>query len=241
MSPTAHSRAVLYVRVSTTSQVDHGSSLAAQRAHLLEYAKRHRLEVVEVIEDAGESASTLDRPGLRRALEMIESGEAELLVATKSDRVARNLRDLLNLAHELSERDAAIALTDDPFDTSTPQGRLMVQMQGAFAEMEREMIAARLQAGRDAARAKGVKFGRPPVGMTSKRGRLAVADPERAELAMRAAEMRRGGMTLQQVADQFNAEGIATGSNRPGTCWHPSSVSRLVKAAAAIADAELGA
>lgn len=235
MSPIAHSRAILYVRVSTASQADHGTSLAAQREHLLAYAERHRLQVVEVIEDAGESASSLDRPGLARALAMIEQGDADVLVATKSDRVARNLRDLLNLAHQLDGHGAAIALTDDPFDTSTPQGRLMVQVQGAFAEMERSMIAERLQAGRTRARAKGVRFGRPPVGLTSKRGALAVADPERVAVAQRAAAMKAAGDTLQSIADTFNAEQVPTGSNRPGTRWHPSSVSRVLTTAAAIA------
>jgi site-specific DNA recombinase len=237
MSPSAHSRAVLYLRVSTASQVEHGTSLDEQRRDLLAYAERHRLEVVEVIEDAGESAANLERPGMVRALELIESGEADLFVATKIDRVARNLRDLLNIAHELRERDASIVLADDTLDTTTAQGRLYAQMMGAFAEWERELIASRLQAGRDAARARGVRFGRPPVGMTAKRGKLAVAEngAERIALAKRAASMKASGSTLQAIAETFNGEGIATGSNRPGTSWHPSSVSRLLVAARALA------
>jgi site-specific DNA recombinase len=227
-------RAIIYLRVSTASQVKHGTSLDEQRRELLAYAERTGLEVVDVIEDAAESGANRDRPGIRRALDMIEAGDAEVFVATRIDRVARDLRDLLNFAHELKEAGASMLLADGSFDTSTPQGKLQAQIMGAFAEWDRAIINDRLKAGREAARAKGVRFGRPPVGMTAKRGVLAPADRERVQLARRAGTLKKKGATLQAIADTFNREGIATGSNRPGTRWHPSSISRLLTTARAL-------
>lgn len=231
MSPHAGTRAVLYIRVSTLKQADHGHSLEAQRAHLLAYAATHGLKVVEVVTDGGESAGTLNRPGLRRALELVESGDADVLVATKGDRITRNLRDLLNLAAELEAHGASIATADGRFDTTTPLGKAMTQMQGVFAELEREMASERTREGMAAARAKGIRLGRPPVGYRSEAGKLVPSDPERIALAERAATMNADGQSLRAIADTFNAEGIATGSGRPDARWHAPAVARLLKAA----------
>ena len=87
-------RAVAYMRVSTTKQADEGVSLEAQRAKLIAYAALYDVVLVEVIVDAGVSAKTLDRPGLAKALGMIRSGRADALLVVKLDRLTRSVRDL---------------------------------------------------------------------------------------------------------------------------------------------------
>jgi DNA invertase Pin-like site-specific DNA recombinase len=82
-------RTIAYLRVSTDKQADRGVSLGAQRAKVHAYAELYDLELLEVIGDAGESAKSLDRPGLMRALGMLKAGEAEALLGVKLDRLTR--------------------------------------------------------------------------------------------------------------------------------------------------------
>jgi site-specific DNA recombinase len=67
-------RTVAYLRVSTEKQADHGVSLDAQRAKVSAYAALYDLELVEIVVDAGASAKTLERGGLRRALGLLRAG-----------------------------------------------------------------------------------------------------------------------------------------------------------------------
>jgi len=82
-----------YIRVSTEEQATDGVSLATQREKLNGYAKLYDLELVEIIEDAGESGKTLNRPGLQRALAMIRRGQAGGLLIAKLDRLSRSVVD----------------------------------------------------------------------------------------------------------------------------------------------------
>src|SRR5579871_930657 len=80
-------------RVSTEEQAREGVSLAAQRSKIEAYCKLYDLELVELIEDAGQSAKSLKRPGLQKALAMLRKGEAQGLVICKLDRLSRNVAD----------------------------------------------------------------------------------------------------------------------------------------------------
>lgn len=226
MSPNEFTRAVLYIRVSTAKQAEHGHSLDAQRSTLMHYADRYALQVVEVIVDGGESAGTLNRPGLQRALEMVEAGDVDVIVATKGDRISRNLRDLLNLAADLERQGASIATADGTFDTTTPLGKAMTQMQGVFAELERSMASQRTSEGMAAAKAKGIRLGRPPVGFTSVGGKLEPVPGPEHDLAAKAWAMREDGASLAAIAQRLNDDGIA--SPRAGN-WYPASIVRLIR------------
>jgi site-specific DNA recombinase len=83
-------RTIAYLRVSTEKQADKGVSLDAQRAKVAAYAELYDLMLVETIVDAGESAKSLDRPGLQRALSMLKAGGAEALLVVKLDRLTRS-------------------------------------------------------------------------------------------------------------------------------------------------------
>jgi DNA invertase Pin-like site-specific DNA recombinase len=226
MPPTPGNRAVLYLRVSTDRQAAEGHGLDAQRTRLTEYASSHGLQVVAVVTDGGESGGNLDRPGFKRVQEMGRNGEIDLIVATKSDRLSRNLRDLLNLATDFAELGCSIATADGMFDTGTAFGKAMTNMQGVFAELERDLIRERTREGLAAARAKGVRLGRPPVGYTMQNGQLVPNDPQKHALALRALTLKNEGMTLGKIADAFNAESIPTSM---GGSWHAMTVKRLVR------------
>jgi DNA invertase Pin-like site-specific DNA recombinase len=105
------------------------------------------------------SGAREDRAGLAAALSHVRPGDC--LVVTKLDRLGRGLRSLLDFIEELRARDVDFRSLGDAIDTTTPQGRFFLAIVGAFAEMERELIRERTNAGLAAARARGRKGGRP--------------------------------------------------------------------------------
>jgi DNA invertase Pin-like site-specific DNA recombinase len=101
-----------------------------------------------------------DRGELAKVLRRLEPGD--VLVVTRLDRLARSTRDLLNVLAAVTERGAGFrSLKDTWANTTSPHGRLMLTVLGGLAEFERELIRARTGEGRERAKARGVRFGRP--------------------------------------------------------------------------------
>jgi DNA invertase Pin-like site-specific DNA recombinase len=115
-----------------------------------------------IIRDDGFSGKNTDRPGLKKILEMAQPGDT--IIVWKLDRLARSLSDLINLLDGFRDRGIEFrSLREAMIDTTTPGGRMIYQILGAFAEFERSMIRERTMAGQQRAKAKGVRLGRKPV------------------------------------------------------------------------------
>jgi DNA invertase Pin-like site-specific DNA recombinase len=106
------------------------------------------------------SGGRWDRPQLHRALDQLRPGD--VFVVWKLDRLSRSLKDLLTLMEKMSVLGAGFRSLTEAIDTTTPAGRMMMQMVGSFAEFERAMIRERTKAGLDAARRRGRIGGRRP-------------------------------------------------------------------------------
>src|SRR5437764_15262805 len=113
-----------YVRVSTTEQAGNGYGLDAQEIAIRDECARRGWQLLEVVRDEGASAKSLDRPGLRSALERIAAGEAVGLIASKLDRLSRSVVDFGVLLEWFSAADATLIALDLGLDTSTAGGRL---------------------------------------------------------------------------------------------------------------------
>jgi DNA invertase Pin-like site-specific DNA recombinase len=200
---------VLYIRVSTEEQARSGLGLDAQRADLQRAGDYQDWEIAELVCDEGISGKDLNRPGLKHALELIATGQADGLAVAKLDRLSRSVIDAGMLAEWFEDAGARLVALDLNIDTSTPSGLMVLHVLSAVAEWERLTIAARTRDGLAALRAKGMPTGRP-----------AVADIP--ALADRIGLMRAQGLTLQAIADALNAESIPT--IRGGTHWRVSSV-----------------
>ena len=135
---------IAYVRVSTKEQ-SFARQLATIRNHL-------QGEPDRIFQDklTGAKAS---RPGLNQLLEFIREGD--LVIVSEADRLARSLRDLLNIVQKITEKKANLKLLDSPIDTSSENGEFMLQIMGALAEFERKMIRRRCQEGIDIRKQKG--------------------------------------------------------------------------------------
>lgn len=136
-----------YARVSTLEQ-DTALQLDALR----------RAGVRRVFSETA-SGARADRPQLQRLVSALRPGD-EVLVY-KIDRLARSLFDLLGILRQIESAGARFRSITEPFDTSTPVGRMVVQLLGVIAEFERALILERTGAGMRAARARGVRLGRP--------------------------------------------------------------------------------
>lgn len=199
---------VLYARVSTEEQAASGLGLDAQETQLRAAAEYHRWHVTKVIRDEGKSGKDLDRPGLRQALELVRDRRADGVAVAKLDRVSRSMFDFMLLVEWFDEAGAALVALDLNVDTSSPAGRMLVQVLMAFAEFERGAISERTRVALKALRARGKPTGPPSVA-------------DFPELAQRIRTMR-DSMTFQAIADQLNRERVPT--LRGGSEWRPSSV-----------------
>ena len=153
-------RAAIYVRVSTDSQ-----TVENQTAKLTEIAQARGWEIVATFNDAGISGAKgrKDRPGLDAMLKQAQRGAFDVVMAWSIDRVGRSLIDLLGTIQHLEACKVDLYLDQQALDTTTPTGKLMFQVTGAFAEFERSMIGERVHAGLKRARAAGKALGRRQV------------------------------------------------------------------------------
>ena len=137
-----------YARVSTTDQ-----DLSIQEAAL------RTAGCSAIMSEKRTGTSRNGRNELEKLLAFLRPGDS--LVVTRIDRLARSLRDLQNIVHELREKGAHLKATEQPVDTSTPAGKCFLDMLGTFAEFETNLRRERQQEGIDAAKARGVYKGRP--------------------------------------------------------------------------------
>ena len=144
-----------YARVSTNDQ-ETTAQVAALKAAGCERIFREKA-----------SGGRWDRPDLQKLLDQLRKGD--VLVVWKLDRLSRSLRDVLVIMEKLADEKAGFRSLTEAVDTTTPAGRMMLQMLGAFSEFERAMVRERTKAGIESARKEGRIGGRPSKLTTSQR------------------------------------------------------------------------
>lgn len=206
-------RALGYLRVSTEEQATNGHGLAAQRSAIEREAER-RGWTVEVRADEGQSGKIVN-PALRRCLDELASGRADALIVGKLDRLARSVSHAADILDAARRQGWNLVVCDLGLDLATPQGRALAQTMAVFAELERELIAQRTREGLAAARAKGVRIGRP---------RLTPA-----AIVDRICTDRDAGQSFDAIARALTDEAVLSPTGRP--TWQPSTVRRTYAAA----------
>ncbi len=214
--------------MSTDEQAAHGVSLAAQKGKVAAHAELYDLELVAVIEDGGASGKTLDRPGLKHALAMLQRGEARALIVFKLDRLTRSVRDL----GELIERHfgpggAALHSVSEQVDTSTAGGRMVLNILTTIAQWEREVICERTTLALRHKTAKGERVGSIPYGMRlAADGRTLEPDPGERETITAARRLRRQGLSRRGIAAELRCEGMTA---RKGGEFTAAAVLRMLE------------
>jgi DNA invertase Pin-like site-specific DNA recombinase len=221
---------VLYTRVSTSDQFDHGVSLDAQKAKLEAYAKLYDLEAVETAVDAGESAKSLNRPGLQRALAMLSSGEADGMAVVKLDRLTRSILDWQTLIDRYFGDRAGKQLlsVNDSIDTRTAGGRMCLNLLLVVSQWEREVIAERTRQALQFKIANGQRCGKLRFGYDlAADGKTLSPNVEEQHIISQIVELRARGYSLRQIASKLTLNGVPT--KESNMIWSHTTVSRILQ------------
>jgi site-specific DNA recombinase len=230
------SRAVIYCRVSTAKQEDN-TSLETQEQGSRAYCERARYSVAAVHKDVHTGAD-MDRPGLRRAMDAIRQGRADVLVVHALDRLSRNQTHQAVLLYQVQERQARVESVTEKLD-DTPIGNFLRQSLSFVAEVEREKIKERMERGKRARAESGVIMPgcRPLYGYlwSGERRTAFIPDPETAPIVQRMFREMANGGTLSSIAKGLQADGIPTptqyrthGKRGASSRWLISTVNQLL-------------
>ena len=220
-------RTVSYLRVSTEDQASKGVSLDVQRKKITAYADLYGLELVEIIEDAGVSAKSLDRPGLQRALGLLKEGTADALLVLKLDRLTRSVRDLGSLIETTFSPETgkpALLSVQDQIDTRSAAGRLVLNVLVSVAQWERETISERTTSALAHKKATGKVYGVVPFGFDRVGDDLIRNEGELAIIAQ-IRVWRSEDLSLAEIAKRLNEQGAMT---KQGAVWGPMQVKRVL-------------
>ncbi len=207
--------AYCYARVSTQMQAEEGVSLDAQERQLIAAAESAGYTAVILREEGKSGKSITGRPVLRKALDELDEGKAQALFVTRLDRLARSTRDFLSIVDRSHKYEWRLALLDLGLDTGTYQGRFVVTIMSAMAEMERGMISMRQKDvhkdRRDAGKIWGVTIG--------------PKSPLSAEIKERIYSQRLAGLSYGKIAEGLENDKIEP--PRGGNGWYAANVRHI--------------
>lgn len=224
-------RVIAYVRVSTEEQAGSGQSLEAQRNKVTLFCQLHDLDLIQVIEDAGISAKSLDRPNLTAAFRMIDAGEVAGLVVAKLDRLTRNVADLGQILNHFTPiGPGQLFSVADSIDTRTAAGRMVANILVTIAQWERETIVERTQEVMTLKRSKGERLGEIPLGwQLGPDGKSLIPCPSELAAIGIIRSLAGAGYSLRGIASELDNLKIPT--KRGGDKWAFSTVRKYRDAA----------
>jgi len=205
-------RAVAYIRVSTDEQ---SAGIDAQRSACQSIARRRGLVIVSELidEDVSGTLEINARPALSRAIELLRTNQADRLIVSKLDRLARDVVVANQIDRDATKSGWAIVFGDLDIDTATAAGKLQLSMFASFAQFERDRISERTREALAVKRAQGVKLGRPAV----------LPDA----VVKRIRREHKAGKSLRTIAAGLTADAVPTA--RGGAVWQVSTIQRVLK------------
>lgn len=218
-------RLIGYCRISTSSQSDN-TSLADQRRKLEAYCLAYDHVLVDVFNEQESGKNASQRPIFNQAIEMVKT-DADGIIATKLDRIARNTRDVLTLVEDvLVPNKKSLILLDLQVDTSKPIGKMILTVMAAVATLERDTIAERTQGGRKAKKELGgYAYGSPKFGEQSVESIL-VKDEDEQKVIEIIRKHYKSGKTFYGIAKFLNENNYLS---KRGKLWTHQTVSNVYK------------
>jgi len=224
-------KAIGYVRVSTDKQAERGVSLDAQAEKIRAMAVVHNAELVDIIVDGGESAKSLQRPGMERLLALVDSKKIHAVIVAKLDRLTRSVKDLCELLERFERRGVALISVAESLDTSSAAGRLVLNIMTAVSQWEREAIGERTRDAMTHKRTNGERVGNIRFGFKlGSDGKHVEPDPAEQVVLQEIRGLRQSGHTMRGIAAALNHRTLRT---RCGSAWRLEHVARILKQGAA--------
>lgn len=221
-------RVAIYVRVSTTYQIDK-DSLPMQKQDLIAYAKLMLgTDDCVIFEDAGYSGKNTYRPGFQNMMSQIRAGLFTHLLVWKIDRISRNLLDFATMYSELKELGVTFISKNEQFDTSSAMGEAMLKIILVFAELERNITSERVTATMISRASNGLwNGGRVPYGYDydSDTQKFSFNDTEYNIVKM-IHDLYEEMRSLVRLARYLNEKGYRT---RAGNLWSAVSLQKILR------------
>jgi site-specific DNA recombinase len=219
-------KTVGYVRVSTDKQADRGVSLDAQSEKIRAMTVVHNGELIDIIVDGGESAKSLQRPGMERLLALVEGKKVQAVIIAKLDRLTRSVKDLCELLERFERRGVALISVAESLDTSSAAGRLVLNIMTAVSQWEREAIGERTRDAMSHKRTNGERVGNIRFGYRlAADGHHVEPDPAEQGVLHEVRRLRQSGQTMRGIAASLNHRAFRT---RRGSAWRLEHVARIL-------------
>jgi site-specific DNA recombinase len=219
-------KVVGYVRVSTDKQADEGVSLNLQAEKIRSYCQLYNLELVDLIEDSGESAKDLNRPGVQMAIGMMDRKIVQGIVVYKLDRLTRSILDMGNLIQKYFDKGTRLISVQEQIDTSSATGKFFLNIMMSFSQYERELIGERTRAAMRHKISRNEHAGEIPFGKRLGPDKIHLEDsPEEQRSLVHLRHLRNAGFSIRKIADRLNLDGLPARGKR----WHPTSVANILR------------
>src|SRR5580700_3997927 len=200
-----------YVRVSTDRQAERGCSLEAQAEKIRAMALVQGAELTEIIVENGESAKSLNRPGIAKLLAVVDAGKVKAVIVAKLDRLTRSVKDLCELLERFERRGVALVSVAESLDTGSAAGRLVLNIMAAVSQWEREAIGERTRDALKHKRANGERVGNIAYGSrVADDGQHLEPDPAEQAALAEIQRLRHEGATLRGIATTLNHQALRT-------------------------------
>src|SRR5579859_2099171 len=217
--------AIGYTRVSTEKQSKKGISLDAQAEKIRAMAVVHGAHLIEVVQDGGESAKTLNRPGLQRVMKLVDQRQVQAVIVAKLDRLTRIVKDLCELLELFERRGVALISVAESLDTGSAGGRLVINIMAAVSQWEREAIGERTRDALQHKRSQEERVGNIAFGYhLSADGKHVEPDAGEQAVLAEIRRLRNAGTSLRRIAAALNGRALTT---RRGTAWRLEHVARI--------------
>jgi site-specific DNA recombinase len=216
-------KAALYPRVSTEEQSKEGYSLAAQLEKMRAFCFSQGWTIYKEYVEEGRSAKDMERPKLQSLLSDVQ--QFDVVLVYKLDRLSRNVGDINQLLNTFEKNKVSFKSVTEPYDTTTSQGKLLINIFGSLAQFEREQLAERTHFGMARKHQEGSRNGgRAPFGYyLDDNGQLAIEDAEAKWVRWMFEAFHTKGKKM--ITEELNKNGIRT---RTGAYWNHSAVDYVV-------------
>ena len=221
-------KAIGYIRVSTDEQAREGLSLEAQEEKVRAYAIAKGWKLLGIIKDE-KSAKDLNRPGIQQIINGCQGKDFDVVIICKLDRMTRNVRDLGYLVQDVFEKNGvAFSSIADNFDTTTANGKLVLNILGSVAQWERDIISERTKDALAHKRlVKRERAGVVPMGYDlAENGRDLIPNQEELEIVKKVRSLRDLGWSYGRIATRLNDLGTPT---KRGGQWRAWTVQYLTQ------------
>ena len=221
-------KAIGYIRVSTDDQAKEGVSLDNQRQKIVSYCELKDFHLLRIIEDAGISAKNLNRPGVKKVLDMARTKKIDAVIVYKLDRMFRSTIDALETTKLFDKWNISFHSIHETLDTKSAMGRFYFTLCAALAEMERRLIGERTKSALSHKRSRMEKTGGEiPYGFNvSKDGHL-VENRDEQRVIKLILRRKKEGYSLRRICSELERRGHKT--KRGNNHWHPQSISTIMK------------